>query len=341
MGPCKGKCPKNRLPRTLGNIFYKYGSFVARHPYLCMIVPVLITGCLLVGLVNELEFKSDAVFLYVPTNAPSRQSRKFIQTTYAYDRERFFSGLRNVEITGFMQVIIEPKTGNNLMTDQMFDAITRLDDFIRGFKTEFDGSEVKFEDVCGQWEGACVSGNPLVTINEQKTGPIETQQLSYPYHSTQAGEIYPLMYSLSDVTTSSAGFIERAGYAKLAYSLQTHNSQLLDQANAWLNDLKPELLGYDNDVINVYLFNSLTIEQELESNTSDLPLLFSVAFIVLFVFSVLATLMKDGVRSKPWVAVAGMQATMLSMASSIGLMSIIGVPFASVVGSMPFLIVGK
>ena len=334
------KCPKTPVPKYLGKLFYKYGGFVARHPYMCMLLPVLVTCALLVGLINGLEYKSDAVFLYVPTNAPSRDDRLFIQRKYAYDKTKYFDSLRSVGLDGFMQVTVEPKKGSNLMTDEMFAALAELDEDIRGFSTTVDGRTVTFQDVCGAWEGDCTSTSPLLEIYKQNGDEIESVDISYPYHQFGT-QFFALMYSLSDVTTDSNGLVKRARLAKLSYSLATHTQQVLEDGNAWLDHLKPEILNRNDPNLHVYLFNSLTIEQELESNTQDLPVLFSIAFTVLFTFSVLTTIMKDGVRSKTWVAVAGMQATVLAMASSVGLMACIGKEFASVVGSMPFLIVGK
>ena len=47
------------------------------------------------------------------------------------------------------------------------------------------------------------------------------------------------------------------------------------------------------------------------------------------------------VRSKPFAAMGGELAAAFAIVTSLGLMSACGLPFASTVGVMPFLIIGK
>ncbi len=52
-------------------------------------------------------------------------------------------------------------------------------------------------------------------------------------------------------------------------------------------------------------------------------------------------MMKDPVRSKPWLAIAAIVSTLLAMLSAPGLLCFFGVPFVDMAAAMPFIIIGK
>ena len=331
----------NKIPEYLSNAFYTWGLIVSRHYILAIAFPIITTGLLLIGIiVNGLNWSNDAVYLYVPIHAPSRAERAHFEAAYTFDRTNYFSALREVELKAFMQVLVEPKNNADVMTERIFKAIVKLDSFIYNYSISIDGKIHTLNDLCGAWANQCESSD-LVHIYKSKTQPIESLQLQYPYHIQSDGTIYALASQLGGVEKDGNGFIESARVAVLIYYLRTNTDKELSDSKIWLDTLRDEILVYNDPDINVYLFNSQTIEQEIQKNVDLLYPLFAVAFGTLFLFTVLSTVMMDCVRSKPWMAVAGMAASMLSMLSSVGIMAASGLEIASVVGSMPFLIIGE
>ena len=68
---------------------------------------------------------------------------------------------------------------------------------------------------------------------------------------------------------------------------------------------------------------------------------FDQTYTIILMFATATTLMSDWVRSKPWVALSGMTSAALGIGSSMGLVSLLGFKYGSIVGTMPLLIMGK
>lgn len=93
----------------------------------------------------------------------------------------------------------------------------------------------------------------------------------------------------------------------------------------------------------------ILLQDGLEENANRFSFNFFVSFSVLSVFCVCCAfrLQKsafcgiDWVRSKPYVACAGLFNTLISLISSFGLMMLIGIPYNVINTIIPFLIIGE
>ena len=166
-----------------------------------------------------------------------------------------------------------------------------------------------------------------------------TINLKYPVHDyTFLGmEIGGVEQDHSDVVTSAKAVL-------LSYHVAHQAEVEAEAGDAWIAALSQHLLdsGLANySYVKPSLETSLSMDQELDRSTGNITVFFSIAYTILMTFAAISTSMKDWVRSKPWVAIGGEVAVVFAVASTLGLLSVCGVPFASTVGTMPFLIVGK
>lgn len=98
--------------------------------------------------------------------------------------------------------------------------------------------------------------------------------------------------------------------------------------------------------IEITYFHSQSLAEELKRNADSLVPRFITAFTILIIFSVICsmatidgTFYVDWVLSKPILAVLGVMNAGMGIATAIGALNLIGVPYNDIVGVMPFLVV--
>ena len=325
------------IPDALSQAYYRYGKFVGRHPLPFLLIPPLIAVLLMVGLIN-IESTGNAEYLYVPVNARGLDERDYFENTFVFNDREYFTNLRLTSIAGFLQVHIEPRNGSNALRDDVIGAVKRLDAFIQNHAVSYEGSRYHYSDLCARWNGTCTNNALLHIVGNES---INDLSISYPLHrDEQGGGIFNLVQTVGGVVYPN-GVLTSARAVQLSYFVKSQLSSDEQKSEEWMNALRDELFDYEDGAINIEIQTSLSLNQELEASLGSIIPLFTAAYSVLAIFSILACLMFDWVRAKPWVALAGLVAAGLGIVSSIGIMSAAGVKFASVVGTMPFLIMGK
>ena len=222
--------------------------------------------------------------------------------------------------------------------DDVFDAINVLDEMITSQELSYGGQLYTYDDLCGKWNGIC-SSNAILNIYRENNNTIENISLSYPLHRGLADN-HILTDQIGKVEMDESGRVQAASLVGLSYFLQS-GDDVIDISNAWLDVTRDRLFEYDDARVEVEFRTSNTIRQELEQSIETLYTPFVTGFVVLATFTVVACLLLDPVRSKPWMAFSGMVAAFMGVGSTIGLMSAAGVKFASSVASLPFLMIGK
>ena len=324
------------IPDALSQAYYRYGKFVGRHPLPFLLVPLLIALLLMIGLIN-VEPIGDAEYLYVPVNARGLDERDYFEDTYLFDDREHFTNLRLTTLEGFVQIHIEPKSGNDVLRDDVISAAKELDLLVLSHSVKYKGDRYEYNDICARWNDNCTYSGFLQIVGDSS---IDSLTIRYPFHTDAQNRVFNLVQEIGGVEYPS-GVLTSARALLLSYYVRYQTSSDEKVSEEWLNSLRDELFDYDNDVIKIEFQTSLSLNQELEASLASIIPLFAVAYNVLAIFSILACLMFDWVRAKPWVALAGLVAAGLGIVSSMGIMSAAGVKFASVVGTMPFLIMGK
>ena len=324
------------VPDALSNVFYKYGKFVGRHPLPFLLVPPCVAFALMVGLIN-IESTGDAEYLYVPVNARGLDERDYFEDTFVFNDREYFTAQRLTTIAGFVQIYIYPQSGNDVLRDDVVDATKTLDTFVREHVARFKGDRYQYNDICARWNDTCTNSGFLQIVGDSS---IDSLSISYPFHTDAQGGVFSLVSEVGGVEYPD-GVLTSARSLLLSYFVRSQSSSDEKRAEEWLNSLRDELFDYDSDVIKIEFQTSLTLSQELEASLGSIVTLFIIAYNILVIFAIGACLMFDWVRAKPWVALGGLAAAGLGIVSSIGIMSAAGVKFASVVGTMPFLIMGK
>ena len=328
------------IPNTLSKLFYTHGKFIARHPLPFIVIPIVISLGMAGCMATLQEQNDDGEYLYVPTNAPSLDERKFFEDTFTANDTTHFSSLRLIRVDGFVNIHIQPRTGDSIWNDQAFAEINTLNSMVLAHEIESEGERFTYSALCAQWLGDCEYSEILAIIGNS---PIASSDVTFPtYTDSSSGMTYLLTGQLGDVTTDPQMRVTDAGAVILTYYVRYQEPTDQARSDIWIDDVRDMLLDYNNDVdvIETAFWTSNTLDQELAAISEAVLPLFSVAYNAIYVFATLSCMMSDWVRSKPWIAAAGLTATGLGIVSAMGLLALVGQPFASVAGTMPFLLIG-
>lgn len=322
----------------VSSMFERHGRFVARHPLPFVIIPVVVSVLLAIGLVN-INATDDSEYLYTPTNAPSKDERRVVQDTFPSDEANRYVSTRRSSVDGDLQVIFKAKGGGDIMTTAAFEEIIMVDAAIKNRLVAVSGVQVNYTDICGRWKGSCVDSDVLSWHNYDANN-VGTVTITYPtYNQAFIG------YSLGGVTTNSASEVTSAETVFISYYVRYTTDDDVTKGDTWIKDLIDYLVEYPNTVtLNSVTFTHrsfLSLDLEIAKSAETIVPFFAITYTILISFGVCVALMTDWVRAKPWAAFGGVMAACLAILSGLGLMAAAGVPFATTVATMPFLIIGK
>ncbi|KAK2183398.1 hypothetical protein NP493_313g01011 [Ridgeia piscesae] len=123
------------VEKPISQAFAKYGRFVAKHPLLFVIIPLVLAVVLVAGLqFYELEIEMELLFTQEHVEG---ELARFIAT---------------------------PKSGNNLFADDVFQEVIRLDIATRAITVAVDGQNYTYEDVCARQNGKCLP-DPVIMLS--------------------------------------------------------------------------------------------------------------------------------------------------------------------------------
>ena len=329
------------IEKTLKRAFYKYGRFVARHPLWFIICPVLLTMVLGSGFYN-FHAEYGVEILFTPEGARSKDERSAVQSLFS-DNERSdkFSATRISTLGEFGRIIVTSVDGN-VLTNDVFDEVEKLDKEIRNISVEVSGTTYTYCDMCA---GSCdVATSDLFVLHNDLS--VSLEDMSYPVHMvTQVpGSIdnnitFFLASDIGGVSKTADG-----GTAAKAWSLfyymrndEDHKEAVIEWQNKFLSTVAENSYTY----IALTRFTAHSLEDELQRNTIAVLPLFVVLFTLLITFTIVSCLSADWVRSKPWLGNLGVLSAGLAVVSGFGLVLHADVPFVDIVALSPFLVLGE
>ncbi|XP_048012716.1 patched domain-containing protein 3-like [Megalobrama amblycephala] len=335
MANCKTDC----IEKPLSLVFEKLGRVVGRHPFLFLLLPLIVAAALGAGFIflHERE-ANDIEDQFTPVNGPAKLERVTVVKNFPQSE---FSELRLASEGTFASLIITGLQGENILTKAAFSDIIELDRQVKSIST---GNT--FENLCAKTKGRCMSNAILDIINYNAT-EIVSLNITYPMNNgmflgTTIGGVklnnskltsakaVRLFYFLDEKKTNgSSDWLD--GFLKL---LSDYTQQKTSSKVSQRNDCELYLH------VHVSYFTSVSRQNEFETNSDAIIPLFSVTYILAIAIAVLSCLRLDCVRTKVWVAVFGVVSAGMAVLASFGLLLFCGMPFAMTVETAPFLILG-
>ncbi|CAJ0930048.1 unnamed protein product, partial [Mesorhabditis belari] len=335
------------LERPLANFFYNYGSFVSRNPYPFIAGPILLTLALSVGFFH-LEIEQDAIYLFTPTDAPSKTERQIIHELWPVHENNFVPG-RGVVTSREAQITVVARNGGNILEPHYAVAIHRLDSYIQNrIQVRFHDQIYTYRELCLKYgETGCVKNDHIQIITELYNHGFN---ITYPYFrvGNRGGYIGSALGGVAfGRGDNGTVLVSKARAWLLLYQLKFHPANMSYISAKWEKAFKEHLSNYPPDpLISITYFHSQTLADELTRNAESLVPKFITSFVMLLLFAVACSIVNihgtpyiDWVLSKPILSILGVFNAGMGIASAVGGLVLLGVPYTDIVAVMPFLVV--
>ncbi|KRZ44461.1 Patched domain-containing protein 3, partial [Trichinella pseudospiralis] len=338
------------LEKYLNRGFRLYAAWVCQHPWPFIVVPVLLSVVLSAGIPYRHVLYS-ALYLYTPQDGTSKYEQRVFEQTWPQTNTTFQPSRSVIDLRQ-CQVIVSARDRGNVLRPALSKAVLRLNDFIvNDIVIENDGITYGYKDLCLSTNKFCYNNPQVAIISQMFAEPNPYGNLSYPTATFANSRIY-LGLTLGGVELDPvSGQIQQAKAWFLIYQLRFDSEFENWLSSKWELEFERALLHYQDEMLQLTVFHSQTLDLELSKNSDYMMPKMSLMFMSLIVFATLCAVTfiwdQDGLpwvdwtRSTPLLAFAGIVGAGMGVASSIGLLSILGVSFCEVIGVMPFLVICK
>ena len=318
--------------------FYSYGGFIARHPFPFLLLPVMLTAALGAGIVFLSE-EQNVETLYTPENGQAKTERSTVEELFAKNGEDDPLVSR---LTRSGNAIIRMNDGGNVLTQSAIQEILNLHEMVMNIRILQNDQNYTFSDLCVQVNGVC-NENALLALYGYNSSMVPTISLTFPLYRPTSNTVLFLGGEVGGVKfkSDSSDEVLSAEAVQLSYILRYEDSVDDQRSAMWEQKFIQVVAAFNSTEIRVTRLVSTTLEDELSAASSNIIRDFLITFAIFISFAICSCMMFDWVRSKPWLAACGVISACMSLVSSFGLLSYIGVPYANVVGAAPFLILGK
>lgn len=215
-------CFLEKFDNFLNRSFYRLGQIIANHFGYFIIVPIFITAILATGFQN-IVYEDDPEYLFAPTTGGAKDERAIIEENFFLNFSSDFHPSRVTRTGRFARFIIMAKDEGTLLRDEVWKDIMEVDRLTHTVGVEYDDRFVRYEDLCGIWDGKCYENN-ILDLNDLMPD-IEKGEynLTYPLMlnpNTFEMYVFPLFFGGLEI--SNASTIESVKALSISYWLRTN-----------------------------------------------------------------------------------------------------------------------
>lgn len=332
------------VERAVRIIFEKYSQFLYHHSLLLISLPLACTVCCAFGFLN-FTFIQDKEYLFTPATSHAVNERSLVRRLFPVNYERVMMNRLTEVSQRQVTVIVIARDGGNVLRSEVMEEILQFDSFIQSVTVSSASSEAvyyNFTSLCGRWNGVCVGNDGLKYYRTQRrinlTGDVK---FPYPYGSLPNGQTFTMEPFLGDGHHNGKVYFS-AKAIRLVYLLQQSPEDDSTLSEKWEDEAIKQYKLFHTNLIRPIAFSSDALDEaQRELVLHVLPYLYLTCFLLLFFAMLTCMMFKDNVQSKPLLGFIGVVSPCLAVISSIGLLSLVGMEFNSIVVSCPFLVIGK
>ncbi|KAH3806527.1 patched domain-containing protein 3-like isoform X2 [Dreissena polymorpha] len=324
------------VEKKIGDVFARYGGFISRHAWKVIIIVVVINCALAVGMLR-LKKNISAQDVYLPEGTRSREDHATMEATFPDLSNRNYHSIQSLSEGFYARVIVQAKSGD-LLTLNALDKVKDLDKLVQNITVTHNGTTFTFKDLCAKAYGACALGGSIFW-DADFLSAVGNRKVTYPmFRSSAVGMVNYASLAGGNVKVAN-GVLTGLEYIHLMYSLKANSGKEL--AALWVKAFKTRMDGYSSMELDVAYANHLSLNEELDKNISGDIGLFSITITLMLTYACFATMnIRDAVNQRALLGLAGILAAGLAIIASLGLCMAAGLEFVSIVGVMPFLIIG-
>nr|XP_006208973.1 patched domain-containing protein 3 [Vicugna pacos] len=340
------RCHTDCLEAPLSRAFRRLGWEVGSHPWIFLLLPVILTAILGTGLIYLPEGKENLEEHYTPIGSPAKAERRFVQKHFiAKDRDHFSVSRQSTEASYASILVVS--NSNSLLEQDVLSEISQLDEMVQALSlTNENGTQIHYQQVCSLNQGHCVPSNPLLLAWKMNSN-LNLRNITFPIYALGYQILYLANLLGGTVLGDSVGrsqLLLEAKAMRLQYYLKTDDAEDNERSKAWLMHFLQEFSNMEKSLalkkIQVVYFTSLSRQLEFEATSRTVIPLFYMAYLLIVLFAITSCYRCDCARNQMWVAAFGVISVALAVVSSFGLLLFSGVPFVTIVANSPFLVLG-
>ncbi|KAL3071877.1 hypothetical protein niasHT_031068 [Heterodera trifolii] len=345
------------LEPFLRRFFHRYGQFVHKFRWPMLLAPPLISLCLSVGFLwfSELEM-DDPAYVFTPRDARWKKELGTFSKLWPLEENKFIPG-KSFEMKRFVNVLCKAKDGGNILRPQILDEISLLNKFIAEnvtVPTVDRRFNLSYQDLCLSYDWVC-GNNEHIEMFRQMTQVGRLIDLRYPKGGNKDTPAY-LGTALGDIALNGTdGTVMEAKVTQLFYFLKQDPPVVRQYSTDFEYAVERFLLhAFESPLISISFAHYQSLQDGLDENARRFVPNFVISFTFLALFCICCSFTFlpttdgtsprhafaiDWIRSKPYVACAGLFNTILSLISSFGFLLLLGIPYNVINTIIPFLII--
>lgn len=329
----------NAVEGKIGAVFAAYGRFLARHPWKIIIIGILLNGLLGLGMLR-INVVTDVKTVYTPMNSQASKDSDKLKDIFPDTSGTNFIGIQIPDVRQQGEVIVRPKQGNILDIDFLNELKLLYNALLSIEATDKNGKTVPLSNVCAKsFTNCAIDGDIFVDMEFQKA--VTAGLVTYPYfiHSIRGPVYYEQIVGGANV---SAPYLQSATMLILRVNLRTDSDSDQTAVKNWQSAFEDKMQDYNSTRFDIAYSHSESLKEELDNNVSGDITYFSITFTLMITYACVATMTArcDCVGQRYNLGFGGVVAAGLAIVSGFGTVSLCGIDFVSIVGVVPFLILG-
>uniref|UniRef100_A0A915Q273 SSD domain-containing protein n=1 Tax=Setaria digitata TaxID=48799 RepID=A0A915Q273_9BILA len=290
---------------------------------------LLLTALLAIGAVNFHEHNNVRED-FSADDSPSRYE-------YAVTEDFF----RNFGSPFHVVVAMKASDDGSLLRPKYLDKLIEIEKYLQyKLSVPYNGRQVTYSDFC---ESNCEASdvvsiflNMYREVHIRKKGNVK---LTYPSMDVFGNRIYLANNIFQVELNNRSHIIESCRMIAINFQAIQNNASSAEMMNRWEHEvfLFSESTK-NNSLIRVFATSEGLVSKEVRrTGLQALPFI-TVSFLAVLLFTVVTSLKRDPVTSKPWEAAFGAFCPILSLVASFGLLFWCNFPFLPIVCVVPFLV---
>uniref|UniRef100_A0A915DZY2 SSD domain-containing protein n=1 Tax=Ditylenchus dipsaci TaxID=166011 RepID=A0A915DZY2_9BILA len=231
--------------------------------------------------------------------------------------------------------------GGSLLRPKYIDKALEIEEYLQyKLKVMHNNRQYSYSDFCGaQCETSDAVNIFLAMFRDVQYRKKSSVKLTFPTIDVYGHRIYLANNIFKVQQNNRSKLVEGANLITINFHAIYPNASMEELMKKWEHAvLEYSLNSFNNSLIRLYTTSEGLVSEEVRrTGIKALPLM-SVTFIVIVVFTVLTSLKRDMVTSKPWEAFVGVLCPILSLCASFGSLFWLGFEFLPIVVVVPFLI---
>lgn len=311
------------------DMFYWVGLKIADYPKWTLFITT-IWALLMAGGVVRFKEVNNVRDHFSATNSPSRYE-------YRVARE-FFQELGS---PFHVVVAMQAADGGSLLRPKYIDKALEIEDFLQyKLKGSFGNQSYSYSDFCGtQCETSDAVSIFLSMFRDQQIKKTAHVKLTYPSMDVFGHRVYLANNIFQVKINNRSSIIEESKLVAINFHAIYNNETMYEIMKEWEQKLFAYTLSTENDpLIRVYVTSEGLVSEEVRRTGILAMPLMGVTFLIILAFTILTTLKRDPVKSKPFEAFLGVICPILSLCASFGHLFWMGFEYLPIVTVVPFLI---